>query len=150
MKIFRSTGKFIYKTFLDVPAWLGFSQLKQGTFSLASNLQQLFIPRTSGRSETFEEARTRLKLTEQEIQQRARFFRYQIFIFMGVGIACLFYVIFLFIYQYLLAGVVAFFVCGLFFVKAFAAHFWYMQIKRRKLGCTLKEWVDYLCKRDRS
>jgi len=142
MRIFRSTGKFVYKTFLDVPSWISFQQLKQNTSGLAGILKDIFTPQPPAQKTNFKEAMKKFNLSEEDLAKRSRTYFRQSMLFLGCGCLCIAYVFYLFFTRHFLAGLIALLASGLFFVQAFSAHFWHFQIKHRKLGCTFKEWFN--------
>lgn len=85
-------------------------------------------------------------ITEKQIQEAKRAF-YVLTIIFVVG-ACLLFIYFLYLLfsSDLLVAVVSFCVMMVFWAHAFKFHFWYYQIKRRKLGCTVQEWYRDLIK----
>jgi intracellular multiplication protein IcmV len=85
---------------------------------------------------------TRLNLTEQDIQKRQLEFRRLLILY----VAC---AVFLFCYAFYLAwqrsvhGATACFVITIVsLTQVFRYHFWMFQLKKRKLGCTFREWWD--------
>jgi len=92
--------------------------------------------------ETFAEAMQRLQLTEKDITNLAASYQRNMIIFsiMAVGI-------FLYSLYLVIAGNITGFCLSLAItvyacLQLFRNHFWLFQIKKRKLGCTLKEWLN--------
>lgn len=129
------------KTFFDPRGWLGFDTLKTSSLGLWAILKGLFSIAEPTRRETFAEAMQRLQLTEDDLQKTSqRYFSLTaIFIFLGV-VTLLTSFYFLFHHETVAGWILAIATASIFFSQAFRYHFWFFQIKHRKLGCTLKEW----------
>jgi len=131
------------KTFFDPRAWLGYDYVKNQTLGLFGAFKTLFgttIP-TGVQEETFEEAKQRLNLTDKDIESTEMNYLLFTAFYASVGF------VFVCVAFYFLISEAAFaaFVLALalslvLFGQAFRSHFWYFQIKNRKLGCTFDEW----------
>ena len=138
MSFFRS----IFKTVADVPAWMSLNQIKQQTKSLSQWLKPIFTPRKITHTADFEQMIKRFNLSEKDLKDiMHRFIQYCIF-YIIIGILCIAYALYLFLQTHLIAGFITVLVSILVFLKAFSAHFWYFEIKHRKLGCTIQEWFN--------
>ncbi len=130
------------KSVADVPTLLDTEFLTASWYSIRNMIGKLFTPKSGGYQESFEEALVRLQLTEEDLKHRIREFGRLAFIFVSMAILSFIYTI------YLCAteggwGVILGFVITLFLLtRAFYFHFWLFQIKNRKLGCTIKEWLN--------
>ena len=60
-----------------------------------------------------------------------------------LAVLILMYSVYLFIEGGHKGGIVALVVMFIALVLAFRYHFWYFQIKQRKLGCTIQEWFNH-------
>ncbi len=119
---------------------MGYGRLRkeaQGIKTLASGLSSA---QKAAREETFQEALSRLNLTEQDIESREREFKRLVVVFAALGIGVLMYFIYAVTQKALIASLgslgIFFFVLG----QLFRYHFWLFQIRQRRLGCTFKEW----------
>jgi len=142
MKFFRKTARGIFKTFLNFPAWFGAKQFKNNTSTLFQSVKGNFVVKKTARRESFAEAIERLHLTEEDLQQRSKGLLVEVTVYLLLTIAITCYVIYLITMGYILAAGLGFLVIILTLTKAFIAHFQYFQIKNRKLGCSLKEWLN--------
>ena len=128
------------KTFFNPTAWFG-DALAVNSKVTWDTTKDLFIPQEATRTETFAEAMQRLNLTEADLEERSH--RFLLYAYLFLLCACLsvvygFYLLFA-VASY--AGfVLSLAVTALFLAQAFRFHFWFFQIKFRKLGCTFKEW----------
>jgi len=136
--------KISRKTFFAPGDWLGYKFVKTQSLYVWSFvialISPLFSPIQPEHQETFEEAMRRLNLTEENIQSAEKQYFLMALCFGAVGfILGLFCIIFLF-KGFFAATLIAFGLTALIFAQAFKYHFWYFQIKHRKLGCTFEEW----------
>lgn len=131
-----------FKPFVNVKGWMGYSDIASGAEDIKHGAEKIFIPEKAERKESFSEACERLGLDEEAIQQKEQDFlklaTYLFLISMGVFL----YAIYLAWSGLFAAFLIAFTVCLLSLGYAFRYHFWFFQIKERKLGCTLQEWFD--------
>lgn len=144
MGIFRSTGrglKWAFKPAVDMPSWLGYRQIAALSSRFTRGVKPTFVPlKPVESSETYDEAVVRLKLSEEELAlQQKSLLRLTIF-YLLAGLAILIYGIFLFWGGGFSSGCLAIALTVLAFANAFRHHFWYFQMKHRKLGCSIKEW----------
>jgi len=141
MKIAKGI-KRVAKPFVDIPAWVGYDQLKDNAKKIGKNIRDLFVPQKAERTETFEEALARLKLTEADLMARQKEFKRLVIIFSLMGLIILGYTFYLFMEGSFRGGIASFALSCLVFSYTFRYHFWLFQIRQRKLGCTLREWLD--------
>ena len=141
MKIINGIKK-VAKPFVDVPAWAGYDQLKASAKSISTSMKDLFVPKKSDKKETFEEAMQRLNLTEADLIARQKEFKRLIIIFSILGFIVLGYTFYLIWDRAFWGGLASFGLTVLVFSYSFRYHFWLFQIRQRKLGCTLREWLD--------
>ena len=134
--------KWAFKPFVNVHEWIGLRSIKFMTKGVANAVKVTFATDKPQQQETFEEAVTRLKLSPGAIEQRKQSFL-RIALVMGIlGVFCLFYMLYLLWSGYLGAGCFALVVAMIVFAYAYRFHFWYFQLKSKKLGCTFKEWLN--------
>ncbi|MDR3478341.1 MAG: type IVB secretion system protein IcmV [Gammaproteobacteria bacterium] len=137
----KDVFKVTRKTFFDPTGWIGYESVKQTTTSIWAILKSLFFPPEAVYQETFEQAMARQGLTEEDVEaseQRYLLFAYFFVVLGSIAFVMSFY--FLFHHETLAGCVLAIATAALLFSQAFKYHFWYFQIKYRKLGCTFKEW----------
>lgn len=133
--------KISRKTFFNPRAWLGYDALKEQNRTIWSFVKGATAVAQPERTESFAEAMQRLNVSEEELPGIARdYFRYAIF-FLALAVLDFMYGIYLLFHHHAFLGfILAFAVCILILIQAFKYHFWYFQIKHRKLGCTFAEW----------
>jgi intracellular multiplication protein IcmV len=91
-------------------------------------------------SETFEEAIQRLALTEDDIKIRQKTFLRNSIVYLIISMLLFAYVIYLLVNGYILATFTSLLLTSLVLVYAYREHFWYTQMKHRKLGLNFKIW----------
>lgn len=137
----KDVVKVSRKTFFNPRGWLGYDTLKASSQGLWVILKEVFTIPQPTRRETFAEAMQRLNLTEQDLQQTGQRYFLLAMLFVGLGGAAFLGGFYMLFYHQTFAGLVlAMATSAVFFSQAFRYHFWYFQIKHRKLGCTFLEW----------
>lgn len=143
MGFFRGLGRMV-KPLVNVPKWMSAKQLTSDASYIANVAKRVFSPQQAKRKEDFEVAIKRLNLTEKQITERYKEFRKLSIIFGITFIILLGYAI------YLLLGIdpeVSWRAIALSLIVSLIAlaqflrfHYWMYQIKKRKLGCSFKEY----------
>jgi len=133
--------KWYFKPFFNVRGWVDAERLGKQTRDLRDTLKSIAIPDQAHYSETYEEAVQRLDLSEQEIQTRMGGYKLTAVIIFMLMFAIIAYGIELLMHGSYRGGIVALAVSMVAFGQGFKFHFWYYQLKKRKFGCTFKEWL---------
>lgn len=124
----------------NVRTWVDFDRMKGFTSYLTQGFRKMFIPQKQETGESFEQAMTRLNLNEKDLKSRQSAL-YRLSLLMCVAA---FFIFAYGIYHLFTGGykatIISLAVMLIAIALAFRYHFWYFQIKERKLGCTLKEW----------
>ncbi len=142
MKVTTVIGRVI-KPLVNFPRWMGARQLKTNADAIIKMVKDLQLRRPPLRQETFEEAIVRLHLSEEDIRQRMRVCLTLSIIYSCLMILFLAYTIFL-ILHFSLGMILAALVTMLMASFVYREHFWYFQMKTRKLGNTFQDWVSFL------
>ena len=126
----------------DVNAGLGTSFLKD-TGKMTWEMGRDLFKRKPVQAETFDAAKVRLQLTDADLQERMKMLRMHIAIFSFSAMVALGYAIYLGITgeQYI-SVFITMLVSIILICYAFKSHFWLFQIKHKKLGCTIEEWLN--------
>lgn len=143
MKIIRGIGKAT-KPFVNFPAWMGLKQLSSSGKGIKDTAKSLLQQSKSTRKETFEEAVARLGLNEQVLKQRQQVFLRMAMAYGAMALSLFGYSVYLLVTMHIAAGFMTLVLTVLALTLAFRQHFWYFEIKQRKLGCTVKEWFFHL------
>lgn len=137
-------AKVFFNRIFNYKAWIDLNRTKEISYYFLNVIKKILIPRKIDQTtiKSFDTVMQEMSLTEEDITKKAVTFK-RMYLLMLFG-AMFFYTYALYQILYggalgaLIATVVAF-VC---LALAFRYHFWYFQIKKRKLGCTLKEWFS--------
>lgn len=130
----------VLKRIFRVREWIDWERIRSWTLYLINGLKRLFIPQHNVASESFNAAMTRLKISEADLLAKQKGLYWLSIIMVLTATFILFYTGYQLFYGTFKAAVVSIVVMMIALVLAFRYHFWYFQIKKRKLGCTLKEW----------
>jgi intracellular multiplication protein IcmV len=95
-----------------------------------------------GPSETFDEAMLRFQLTEEDLRERKKSFQIQLLIYTLGSLFMMGYTFYLIKGGYWMSMAFSIVLLIYLIVSALKSHFWIFQIKKRKLGCTLQEWLN--------
>jgi intracellular multiplication protein IcmV len=121
-------------------AWSDWDRMKSFTRYLVDGIIKFFVPQKNKVVESFEAAKKRLDLSDKVLLERQKGLL-RLSIFMVVIALLLFvYSVYLFVTGGYRGGIVGIVVMLIALTLAFRYHFWYFQIRERKLGCTIQEW----------
>lgn len=143
MGVFK-TSKKVAGRIVDVRVdkWMSWDYLSETAGHFKVLLLDIVIPKKATYSETFEEAMARLELTEEDIQARKQEFTKLCYFFLFLALSIIIYALVMAFKGSLVPSIIAFCLSLYALTQAFRFHFWLFQIKHRKLGCTLKEWMN--------
>ena len=142
----RQTVRGNFKRFFDVSAWLGTAEIKRNTKSLRALFQYLFVVKKPERKETFAEAVERYQLDDASLETRKKQFFMMAMVYLACCIVVLCYALYLYLHSHYRALFIAVAFGFMLFSLFFREHFWYTQIKHRRLGFTFSEWARSLLK----
>lgn len=145
MSIMGRMGKII-KPLVNFPRWMGFRQILDNGRNIVKTIQDLKIRRPAVRDESFAQAMLRLNLNESDLQERKRFCFYQAIIYFILALIFFIYTIYL-ILHFSLGVILSFLLALLMTTFAYREFFWYVQIRKKKLGCTFREVLAFLFRR---
>jgi len=133
----------VLKPLVNFPAWMGLSRLKENNQKLGRLAKIVLMPQAIEiHRETFEDAVVRLELTEPAIQARQRYFKRLAMIYALIAALLLVYAFYLLIANQTVLGFVMTLVAvWVTLALAFKQHFWYTQMKVRRLGLSFTEWL---------
>ncbi len=131
------------KDIFNVRLWMGTDRIQSYWQFIVSSIKNMLVPRQKVEGETFEEAKIRMNLSDDEllIRQRALF---RLSLLMVV--ICLFlgaYALYQLFYGSIPGFVLTLSIMCVSAVTGFRYHFWYFQIKEKKLGCSVREWFKF-------
>lgn len=131
----------LYKNFFNVSAWLSFDYMKNSFASMYALLKSIFQKPESTRQESFEQAMLRMNLSEKDIDQRYEQSKRLSWLYATMMSVIWAYSLYLFLVAPLLSGALAFVVGGICALKFVKMRFWMYQIRERRLGCSLRDWL---------
>lgn len=138
----RKALAWAFVPFANVFSWIGLKNIIHQAREIKSSAAAVFVPqKPSTDKETFEQAMIRLNLSEQDIQQKQKDFLRLAIIFASIGVVILCYALYIAWFGAFGSFLLAFVVSLIALAMAFRHHFWWFQVKKRKLGCTIKEWL---------
>lgn len=140
----------IFKRIFNVRAWADWDRVKAFTVYLLNGIKKYFVPQgDQGKGESFAAAKARLNLTDEELLSKQQgLFRLSV-LMVTVAVLLLGYSVYHVFCGSFRAVVVSCVVMVISLVLAFRYHFWYFQIKERKLGCSIAEWFKHGLKGER-
>lgn len=132
-------GKLLSSIF-NLRLWFDWERMKSFTLYLGNGLKQLFVPQRDKQTESFDEAAKKLDITDASLLAKQK-----ALLRLSVIMVCAAGLIFGYAGYQLYHGsfkavIVSLIVMMIALTLAFRYHFWYFQIKHRKLGCTFDEW----------
>lgn len=137
----REGKKGFFRRNFNVSEWMGLNDVFFRMRQLPGLFSGLTTIKKSLHKETFEEAVVRLDLTKEDIQKKQQSFLNAAIIFLLCGIFSIIYATSFIATQKWQAVILASMVSLIFFAHAFQTHFWYIQMRKRRLGITVKEWL---------
>jgi intracellular multiplication protein IcmV len=129
------------KRVFNVRMWSDADRLKSFALYIVETAKLFFVPKKQEITESFEEARVRLNLDEHALTAREKFLFRLSLLMVFFAVAFFMYAAYEFFNGYVLNGFLTLAVMCIALVLAFRYHFWYFQIRHRKLGCTFSEWL---------
>ena len=143
MGMFKNSKKVAGRVVdVRVDKWVSLDYLSETADNFKVILLDSVIPKKGTYSETFEEAMQRLELTEADLRQREKEFTQLFYFFLGLSIAIILYALYLSFTSSMITTLIAFCLSIYTLAQSFRFHFWLFQLKNRKLGCTIKEWMN--------
>jgi intracellular multiplication protein IcmV len=139
----RPIRKF-FASIYNFKAWIGYKDIVSGASAVTNSIKVITnMDSTKGyQPELFEDALVRLNLTEADVENlKSGYFR-NFLVFLTVGLILAIYSIYRFYMGQWLSGWISMLLMTVIFLFSLSSHFWYFQIKHRKLGCTLTEWYQ--------
>ncbi|KTD71376.1 type IVB secretion system protein IcmV [Legionella tucsonensis] len=125
---------------INVRRWFDWERMKAFTLYLGNGFIRLFVPQKKVEGESFNDAVRLLNLSDESILIKQKsLFRLSIIMVLA-ALLILGYAGYQLFFGSIKAFIVSLIVTLIALVLAFRYHFWYYQIKNRKLGCTFNEW----------
>ena len=139
---FGSYIKNTVKNNTNVKNWSAWDAIKTNAKTIVGMVKEPVSAGAAQEKRTFDETMKEYGLSENDIQVRMNTrFRTAIGCFL-LALIAIGWTIYLFITSMYLSSIVALTVAGLMSAYAFREHFYYFQMKKRKLNCTFKDWLS--------
>jgi len=132
-----------FRRLFNVKAWISYEQILSFARSIKEVFNTLTGKKVSKQKETFDEAVQRLKLSEKDITEKTEQFLLMARLYFFSSLALFFYALYLLFNLHILATIVSLVLTVFLAVSAWREHFWYMQMTKRQLGCTLNDWRQF-------
>ena len=140
----KSTSRLgqVLKRIINVRSWIDWDRMKSLTLYLWMGIKKLFVPQKAKSTESFDSAMKRLKLTEKDILERQAGLLRLTLLMLFCAVLLFIYTLYLLVTGGFKGSIISSIVMAVALVLAFRYHFWYFQIKKRKLGCSIHEWLQ--------
>ena len=136
-----SASRRVVRSFFNPRAWTSYDTMRDISQYLFDGFSRLFVLKKRGQTEELDEVMRKLSLNEKDIAERKKVF-FRMTLLMGlISLLVFFYTMYHLLYANYHAVLLGSVVCFLSLALTFRYHFWYFQLRRRKLGCTFKEWL---------
>lgn len=137
----REGKRGFFRRHFNVTEWMGLNDVFSRMQTLPNMFSGLTTVKKSLHKETFEEAVSRLNLTKADIEQKQKSFLNAAIIFFVCGLLSVTYASTFLMTKKWQGCILATMVAMIFFAHAFQTHFWYTQMRKRRLGLTVREWL---------
>ncbi len=137
--------RVFFRTFVDIKRWLNYDEVKGGLKTTVDLFNKFFSSRREPACrETYEESIARLNLNEMQLLNRKKVLLYSSLIYFFVAIVFFLYSCHQLISKHLFSGFMGLILVFFLAILAYREHFWYMQIRKKKLGCSFYDWLDFI------
>lgn len=137
----KTTGFFFN---FKIGQWLDYDTVKGGASYFFYLFKSFFQLRNTGYEETFEEAKDRLQLSDNEIELQSKNYLLVSVIFFLAFLSLFCYTAYLVYNKNRLSAALSGAITIYALSFSIRHHFWYFQLRQKKLGCTLSEWFRAL------
>lgn len=142
MRILQGVKKYL-KPLVDVPTWMGYRTLVDNGKNIFESTKRMFTPiPTAESTETFKQAMSRLRLTEEDIKKQEKSFFILFIFWFTAAVLLFFYAIQVFMHGGFMGGLLGLALVFFALTLTFRYHFWYYQIKTRTLGLDFQQWLN--------
>ena len=140
----KSASRFVTRLsrIFQLKFWLDVGRLSAFKAYIITLFKTLFLLQPSAVTESFEAAKKRLHLTDEQIlKQQHALFRMSLFMLI-LSSMILGYAIYQMVYGSILGMFLSLIVMLIAMALAFRYHFWFFQLKKKTLGCSWKTWLN--------
>jgi intracellular multiplication protein IcmV len=133
----------VFKPLVNFPRWMGLNQLWANGRAIVKMVKDMKVHRPITHSESFEEAKARLHLSEEDLEKRKRTCFALSLVYSFAALCFLVYTLHMII-RLQLGMIVGILITILMAVFAYRESFWYFQMKTRTLRNTFKDWLSFI------
>ena len=130
----------VFTSIFNVRLWIDWDRSKAYLLYVFFGIKKYFVPQSPSSEESFTEAKNKFELSDEMLIKQQNSLLHLSLLMLGFAFLMLIYTVYQLILGSLFSVIVSVVVMCLALTFAFRYHFWYFQVKERKLGCTLTEW----------
>ncbi len=139
-KKYKRTKGVIARSF-NFRKWGNYDEWLEIAQELLETVKNLFVPQVPKKKEHLKSAMKRLKLSEQEVLKKQRNLGLLALLSLTLGFLALAYLAWVIQQGHWAATPLSIATAVIAFALFFRYHFWYFQLRKGKLGCTVSEWL---------
>lgn len=130
----------VFKRIINVRSWSDWDRLTTFTAYIGNGVKRLFVPVKEAKPDSFDEALQKFHVSEGELIAKQKALFRLCLIMLGMAVLIFIYASFHLFYGTYRAAIISYVVMMIALALSFRYHFWYFQMKTRRLGCTFKQW----------
>jgi intracellular multiplication protein IcmV len=138
----RSRNFEVLKQFFNLRVWFDYDRTRTFLIYVVNGLVRLLRLQPKPASQSFDVVLKELKLAPEDLKNKQRALLRLCVFMLALASAAFAYALYLLLFGAFKAAFVCVAIILLALVLSFRYHFWYFQIKERKLGCTIREWFE--------
>lgn len=139
----------VFNRIINVRSWFDWDRTKSLSRYLLDGFKKFFVPQKVEERMSFEAVKKQLNLSDGELFQRQKGLLRLSILMLVIAFLIFVYDVYLFLVGGYLGGLLGLVIMLIALALAFRYHFWYFQIKERKLGCSIQEWYKQGLKGDK-
>lgn len=128
------------RRYFDIPRWIGAEHIGSQFRNIKAMMQSMTNPPPPEREETFKQAIKRLNMTQEDLEERQKNLFLMACIYFTLAIIIIGYGLFLLYAKKWMAMLMCIPIAAVLLSFAFREHFWFTQLKHKRLGFTFKDW----------
>lgn len=128
------------KHIFNIRFWSDADRIKSYWQYIVNTIKKFIVPQQNGVTESFEDAKIRMNVSDADLDIRKRALMQLSLLMCGISFLLFLYAIYQCIYGGIPGLLLTLSIMCVALVMAFRYHFWYFQIKEKKLGCSIREW----------
>ena len=145
----RKGFRGFFSRFLNVSDWLGTSEIKRNASNLRSMAKSMFTVTKPESKETFEGAVAKYNLDDKALERKKKYFFTAAMIYLLLFFSFICYFGYLVYKKNFMTSFSTLCISLIPLALFFKSHFWYTQIKYKRLGFTFSEWLASLIVRQK-